>query len=102
MVGQCNVIEELLLEEGKELWLREWWQWECWVGSNLLILTLIILVLGSLAVSTLCLDFCSPDTNRLDGDMPPALHGPKCCAVTYRHLMLFTLVVLLRQWIEDS
>ena len=43
MVGQCNVFEELLLEEEEEPWLQELWQWKRWVGNNLLILTLIIL-----------------------------------------------------------
>ena len=32
---------------------------------------------GSLAVSTHCLDICSPHTYKLDGVMPWALHGPK-------------------------
>ena len=31
----------------------------------------------SLAVSPLCLDICSPHTNKLDGVMPRVLHGPK-------------------------
>ena len=30
-----------------------------------------------IAVSNHCLDICSPHTNKLDGVMPRALHGPK-------------------------